>query len=175
MPMNDKIERNDKDTKRPPVRVLMVCLGNICRSPTAEAIFRHRVEQRGLSGYIEVDSAGTSDWHVGDPPDTRSIDAARRRNYDLGPLRARQATAADFHHFDYILAMDHANRRDLLAICPPGQENRLTLFLSHGSSVTEEVPDPYHDGQEGFENVLDLIEDACDHLIDRILEERPPA
>lgn len=163
------------DNSRTPVRVLMVCLGNICRSPTAEAVFRQRVEQKGLSDHIEVDSAGTSDWHVGEPPDRRSINAGRQRKYDLSPLRARQATAADFHRFDYVLAMDHANMRDLLAICPPGHENRLSLFLSHGSDATEEVPDPYHAGQEGFETVLDLIEDACDNLIDRIIAERPPA
>lgn len=163
------------DKQHAPVRVLMVCLGNICRSPTAEAIFRKRVELKGLSEHIEVDSAGTSDWHIDAPPDSRSIAAARQRDYDLSPLRARQVSAADFHDFDYILAMDHANMRDLLAICPSGHEKRLSLFLSHSLDPMEEVPDPYQGGPEGFEHVLDLVEETCDRLIERILKERPPA
>lgn len=154
-----------------PVSVLMVCLGNICRSPTAEAVFRAQLGARGLMDAIHVDSAGTSDWHIGDAPDSRSQRAAAMRGYDLSMLKGRQVQHKDFEIFDYILAMDHSNYRDLLRICPPGLEHRVSLFLSHGDSNSPEVPDPYNCGPEGFELVLDLVENACNGLLDKIIRE----
>ena len=155
-----------------PVKVLMVCLGNICRSPTAEAVFRSRVQGSGLEQHIVVDSAGTSDWHVGHPPDRRSIRAAALRNYDLQGLRGRQVRRSDFEEFHYILAMDQANYRDLLRICPPALKERVSMFLSHGSQGVIDVPDPYHANEDGFEYVLDLVEDASDGLLQLIVEEQ---
>jgi protein-tyrosine phosphatase len=140
------------------VRVLMVCLGNICRSPTAEAVLRHQVAAAGLDDFIEVDSAGTSDWHQGDPPYARSIRAAAERRYDLSPLRARQVRPEDFHEFDYILAMDRQNLSRLQDLCPGGCRAQVQLFLESGAAGHEEVPDPYSGGREGFELVLDLVE-----------------
>lgn len=151
-----------------PVNVLMVCLGNICRSPTAEAVFRAQVATRGLDASIQVDSAGTSDWHIGGAPDPRSQQAAAVRNYDLSSLQARQVQVEDFETFDYILAMDQSNYRDLLSICPPQEAHRVSLFLSHGDSNLIEVPDPYNSGPEGFELVLDLVENTCSSLLDEI-------
>jgi protein-tyrosine phosphatase len=153
--------------KRPagPVRVLMVCLGNICRSPTAEAVFRHQVCAAGLQTRIEVDSAGTSDWHRGEAPDPRSIRAAAARSYDLGGLRARPVEFDDFERFDYILAMDQQNLRDLKQRCPEQFRDKLGLFLDYGTSGRREVPDPYDAGRESFELVLDLAEAASAALL----------
>lgn len=150
------------------VRVVMVCLGNICRSPTAEAMFRQRAEHAGLAHLIEVDSSGTSDWHIGEAPDRRSQQAAKRRGYDLSTLRGRQAIAEDFDQFDYVLAMDEQNLRHLQRMCPEDYKGQLALFLDYGSSAVREVPDPYHGGSEGFETVLDLIEDASEGLLEDI-------
>jgi protein-tyrosine phosphatase len=152
------------------IRVLMVCLGNICRSPTAEAVFRARVEAAGLAGLIEVDSAGTSDWHVGDPPHPPSIEAAARRGYDLRPLRARQVKREDFETFHHVLAMDRQNLADLRRLCPPGREERLWLFLSHGTQGREEVPDPYGLHEAVYTEVLDLVEDASDGLLRHLID-----
>ncbi len=154
----------------PRIRVLMVCLGNICRSPTAEAVLRHQVAAAGLEEFIEVDSAGTGDWHAGDPPDPRSIRAAARRQYDLSALRARQVRAQDFEDFDYILAMDRQNLRNLEALCPGDCRAKLRLFLSDGATGRHEVPDPYNSGSEGFELVLDLVECACAAFLQEICE-----
>lgn len=148
-----------------PVRILMVCLGNICRSPTAEAVFRAQVEAAGLGDVIGVDSAGTSDWHLGETPDLRSMEAAADRLYDLRSLRARQVTALDFEEFDHILAMDRLNLEYLQKLCPLGYEHKLELFLTYGSTGWEEVPDPYNSSDEGFELVLDLVETACQDLL----------
>lgn len=151
------------------VKVLFVCLGNICRSPTAEGVFRDLVQQQGLSGKIKTDSAGTGSWHVGKEPDGRAQKAALRRGYDLSDLRARQAKPKDFMEFDYVLAMDRSNYGDLQQICPPGYEDRLHMFLSFGEECTEdEVPDPYYGGPAGFDYVLDLVEDASEGLIKEI-------
>lgn len=147
------------------VRVLMVCLGNICRSPTAEAVLRHQVVAAGLEDFIEVDSAGTGDWHCGDPPDPRTLRAAARRRYDLGALRARQVTARDFAEFDYIFATDRQNLAALRALCPPGTEHKLGLFLQYGATGLDEVPDPYYSGHDDFELVLDLAETASAALL----------
>ncbi|MBC6907184.1 low molecular weight phosphotyrosine protein phosphatase [Saccharophagus sp. K07] len=157
-----------------PTHVLMVCLGNICRSPTAQGVFEHRVRQRGLEHLIVVDSAGTSGWHIGEPPDPRSSRAARTRGYDLTSQRGRQVTVADFQQFDYILAMDEQNLRALQALAPKDYPGHLGLFLDFSEQKAyREVPDPYHGGSEGFELVLDLIEDAADGLLQHILAKRP--
>jgi protein-tyrosine phosphatase len=150
-------------------RVLFVCLGNICRSPTAHGVFEGMLEARGLTREIEVDSCGTGDWHAGQPPDGRATAEARARGYDLGQLRARQVCAADFDHFDYILAMDNQNLADLRAMCPAHFEGRLDLFLDYASETgISEVPDPYYGGEEGFTQVLDLVEAAGEGLLREI-------
>ncbi len=155
------------------VRVLFVCLGNICRSPTAEGMFRALVACEGLAEKIAIDSAGTGAWHVGDAPDRRMQAAAGRRGVDLSTLRARQATAGDFDHFDYVLAMDAQNHRDLKNICPRGQEDRLHLFLDFAPETRRsDVPDPYYGGPQGFEEVLDLVEAASRGLLVHIRETR---
>jgi len=148
------------------VKVLFVCLGNICRSPTAEGVFRQVVEQAGLLDDIEIDSAGTHAYHVGAPPDARAQDAARRRGIDLGSLRGRQARRHDIERFDYILAMDKENLQNLLSICPAGLESKVRLFLEFAPGRPErEVPDPYFGGDQGFERVLDMIEEAAEGLL----------
>lgn len=148
------------------VRVLFVCLGNICRSPTAEGVFRMTVQRAGLLEHIEIDSAGTHAYHIGEPPDARAQEAARRRGIDLSGLHGRKAIRADFERFDYLLAMDKENYQNLMAICPPGQENKVRLFLEFAPHRPErEVPDPYFGGDAGFERVLDMIEEASAGLL----------
>lgn len=148
------------------VRVLFVCMGNICRSPTAEGVFRQVVEQAGLLEQIEIDSAGTHDYHIDEPPDRRAQAAARQRGIDLSQLRGRQATPVDFERFDYILAMDRENFVQLQSICPAGQELKLRLFLEFAPDRPErEVPDPYFGGDSGFERVLDMVEEAAHGLL----------
>jgi protein-tyrosine phosphatase len=154
-------------------RVLFVCLGNICRSPTAEAVFRDCVERAGLEDSFDVDSAGTGDWHVGGSPDARMQDHARRRGFDLSELRARQATIEDFHAFDWIVAMDRTNHRELEALRPAGRGSRLELmsrfFPEHEAEL--DVPDPYYGGERGFERVLDLLEHGCACLLEALRAE----
>ena len=147
------------------IRVLMVCLGNICRSPTAHAVFDSLVEQAGLQHAIEVDSAGTGNWHIGEAPDKRAVAHGLERGYQLESLRARQVEQGDFTLFDYILAMDRNNLKDLKAQCPGDKQHKLSLLLDHAVSEHESVPDPYYAGPEGFTLVLDLVEDACGGLI----------
>ncbi|WP_043310046.1 low molecular weight protein-tyrosine-phosphatase [Pseudomonas sp. ML96] len=147
------------------MRVLFVCMGNICRSPTAEGVFRHRLAQAGLHELVTVDSAGTGDWHVGKAPDGRSSQAALTRGYDLSSLRARQVQREDFHGFDLILAMDHDNLARLQALRPATGGAELDLFLRRYQLALDEVPDPYYGGADGFEQVLDLIEQASDALL----------
>lgn len=147
------------------MRVLFVCLGNICRSPTAEAVLRQRLQQAGLAERIEVDSAGTGDWHVGKAPDPRTQEAASRRGYDLSGLRGRQVCADDFSRFDLVLAMDGANLRDLQRMRPAQAQGELDLYLRRYDLAVDEVPDPYYGGTEGFEQVLDLLEQASDALL----------
>ncbi len=155
------------------VRVLFVCLGNICRSPTAEGVMRALVEREGLAHAIEVDSAGTADYHVDEAPDPRTVEHARRRGYDLSPLRGRQVERRDFEHFDLILAMDRANRANLLKVCPPERRDRVRMMLEFASaSGRDEVPDPYYGGPEGFDHVLDLVEDACAGVLAHLRSER---
>jgi len=148
------------------ISVLFCCMGNICRSPTAEAVFRSRVEEAGLAQQILIDSVGTHDYHIGNPPDLRTQRAASQRGYDMSGLSGRQVEVADFTRFDYVLAMDNANMAILQRLCPLPQRDRLGLFLQYASSHRErEVPDPYYGGEDGFERVLDMVEDAAKGLL----------
>ncbi|MBB4862455.1 protein-tyrosine phosphatase [Pseudomonas nitritireducens] len=150
------------------MKVLFVCLGNICRSPTAEGVFRHKVREAGLEERIEIDSAGTGDWHIGKAPDARTRAAALRRGYDLSSLRARQVSVADFSRYDLVLAMDHANLRDLKSLRGSSGKAELDLFLRRYDLEVDEVPDPYYGGEDGFEQVLDLVERGCDGLLTEV-------
>ncbi len=150
------------------VSVLFVCLGNICRSPSAEGVFRKVVEQAGLSDQVRIDSCGTGNWHVGKSPDNRAQQAAARRGIDIGGLRARQFAPSDLEDFDYVLVMDHANLRDVKEVWQRHGGNEPELFLSYGTSDELEVPDPYYGGHQGFEIVLDLIQEASEGLLENI-------
>lgn len=153
----------------PTISVLFVCLGNICRSPTGEGVFRALVEKEGLGERFRIDSAGTAAFHIGEPPDGRSQTAALRRGIDLSGQQARKVRGDDFSRFDYILAMDAENHTNLLAICPPGEEKRVRLLLDFApGGEGESVPDPYYARGNGFEVVLDLIELATVGLLDDI-------
>ncbi len=155
--------------RRHKVAVLFVCMGNICRSPTAEGVFRRLLEQQDMTDLVEVDSAGTHDYHLGQPPDARAQRAARQRGIGLAELRARQARAEDFRRFDYVLAMDRENLRLLSALCPPGYEQRLRLLMDFAPDLgLREVPDPYYGGSSGFDRVLDLVEAAAEGLLEDI-------
>ncbi len=155
------------------VNVLFVCLGNICRSPTADGIFQKLVSDAGLTKRIKVDSAGTANWHQGRAPDPRTVAAAAKRGFDLSVLRARAVKHSDFDEFDYILAMDEENLADLRSLKPADYTGHLGLFLAFGSQQKyREVPDPYHGGSEGFELVLDLVEDAASGLLKSIQEKK---
>ncbi len=150
-------------------KVLFVCMGNICRSPTAEAVFRHYVEMEGLADVIHIDSAGTHDYHIGEPPDSRTQRAAMQRGYDMSALRGRQVEASDFVRFDYVLAMDEANLSILENLRPNDAKGHLGLFLEFAERYNaREVPDPYFGGADGFEHVLDLVEDAAYGLLRHI-------
>jgi len=152
------------------VSVVFVCLGNICRSPTAEGVFRAQVAERGLDKFIHIDSSGTSDWHIGQPPDSRASAEASKRGFDISMLRARQATSSDFSKFDFVIAMDNENYTNLSMLANPEQQARLHLFLDFANNVNEsEVPDPYFGSTGGFPHVLDLIENASDGLLDHIV------
>lgn len=155
----------------PVVSVLFCCLGNICRSPTAHGVFQSLVERRGLSDHIHIDSAGTGDWHIGKPPDQRSAAAAAGRGYALDHLRARQVSGKDFNDFDLVLAMDRENLRNLQALCPPEFSGELALFLSYAPAAgVDEVPDPYYGGEDGFAQVLDLVEQAAEGLLAALID-----
>jgi protein-tyrosine phosphatase len=145
-------------------RILFVCLGNICRSPTAEGVMRRLVREAGLEDEIEIDSAGTGGWHVGAAPDKRASEAARRRGTDLAGA-ARRFDPADFDRFDLILAMDAENRRDLLALAPDDKARAKVRMFRPGDL---DVPDPYYSGDDGFEEVLDLVEEAARELLQEI-------
>lgn len=146
--------------------ILMCCMGNICRSPTAEGVLRAKLQAAGLSDRVELDSAGTHDYHVGRPPDARSQRAALQRGYDLSALRARQVGVADFDRFDLVLAMDLANMAALRRLHPDVSPDKLRLLMSFAvRHRVDEVPDPYYGEGDGFEHVLDYIEDACDGVI----------
>ena len=147
-------------------RILFICMGNICRSPTAEGVFRAMVANENLNHRIESDSAGTHGYHIGSPPDPRAIAAAEARGYDLKPLRARRIDPGDFNLFDLVLAMDAENRAALQRICPADRNDRIKLFLDFAPDLkTREVPDPYYGGRKDFEFVLDLAEAGSKGLI----------
>ncbi|MES9855495.1 MAG: low molecular weight protein-tyrosine-phosphatase [Sedimenticola sp.] len=153
------------------IKVLFVCMGNICRSPTAHGVFQGMVEREGLIEQIEVDSAGTHAYHVGNPPDNRAQQTALDRGFDLSGQRARQATSEDFLRFDYILAMDRDNYANLAAISPGGEMRaELKLFMDFASRFFKkrEVPDPYYGGDQGFEKVFDMVEEASLGLLAEI-------
>lgn len=156
-----------------PVRILFVCLGNICRSPSAEGVVRAQIEQQGLESMIQVDSAGTAAWHIGKSPDPRAVDSASARGYSMAALKARQVSEDDFDQFDYILAMDSDNLSALESIKPQhfgGHLGMLLDFLPEQSPLNSyaEVPDPYYGGGKGFELVLDLIESAGTTLLQQV-------
>ncbi|WP_075185237.1 low molecular weight protein-tyrosine-phosphatase [Teredinibacter haidensis] len=154
-------------------RVLFVCLGNICRSPTAHGFFRDLVACEGLDHIIDVDSAGTSGWHIGEMPDKRAVEASLSRGCDLSHLRGREFVANDFSTFDYILAMDNDNLRAMAAMKPDNYSGVLSLFLDFSSQKGySEVPDPYYGGAKGFQTVLDLVEDGCKGLLQHIKQNR---
>jgi protein-tyrosine phosphatase len=158
------------------VSVLVVCTGNICRSPTGEGVLRELARARGLADRIEVASAGTHDYHVGDCPDARTLKHAKKRGYDLSAQRAMQVSREDFHRFDYILAMDRGHLRILKALAPAGAKARLGLFLDASARWKgEDVPDPYYGDAQGFEQVLDMVEEAAARWLDRIEAELDPS
>ncbi|HYH20527.1 MAG TPA: low molecular weight protein-tyrosine-phosphatase [Azospirillum sp.] len=155
------------------VKVLFVCTGNICRSPTAEGVFRALVREAGLDGRIATDSAGTHDYHVGEAPDRRSQAAAKRRGVDLSDLRARRVTVDDFRRFDYVLAMDQGHLEQLQRMAPPDSTAEVRLFMDYAPDAPRrEVPDPYYGDGSHFDEVLDLVEAASRGLLERIRRER---
>lgn len=157
--------------------VLMICMGNICRSPTAEGVLRHLVREAGLEPRVFIDSAGTLDYHAGSPPDERSQRHAARRGYDLSSLRARQVHLRDFERFDLVLAMDWQNLQELLELCPPAHHHKLRRLMEFApAGLGEVVEDPYYGGHDGFERVLDHVEQACRGVLNHVsaaLEEAP--
>ncbi len=153
-------------------RILFVCMGNICRSPTAEGVFRHLVEEGGLSDDIEIDSAGTHAYHVNEPPDRRATAAAQRRGYSLTEIRARRVLDMDFERFDYIIAMDRDNVERLVEQADVEHHDKVRLFLDFANAQEDEVPDPYYGGAAGFERVLDLVEDASRGLLEMLRNSR---
>ncbi len=147
------------------MKVLFVCMGNICRSPTAEGVFRKITQSGPIAGLVDIDSAGTHGYHEGSPPDPRAIAHAAKRGYDISGLRAREVSPSDFERFDYIIAMDELNRRHLQSICPTRLKHKIELLLDYGGEVDEyEVPDPYYGSPKDFELALDLIEAGCEGL-----------
>lgn len=152
--------------------ILFVCLGNICRSPVAEGVFRQKAAESNLLDQLVIESAGTAGWHVGKAPDSRMMAAANARGYDLSELRARQATEADFEKFDHILAMDEDNLYDLQDLDPGTGKANLSLFLEYAPSLkSKEVPDPYYGERDGFDHVIDLVEQASEGLLAQIKSE----
>lgn len=150
------------------INVLFVCMGNICRSPTAHGVFESLVQNAGLSTRISVDSAGTHAWHIGKLPDARARDAALGRGYDLSGQRARQVTQQDFSAFEYVIAMDNSNIRELHSVAAGVNTDRISLLLSFDGKPQAEVPDPYYGDGDGFDVVLDLVEASCRGLLGEI-------
>ncbi|EJG1189477.1 low molecular weight phosphotyrosine protein phosphatase [Vibrio parahaemolyticus] len=147
-------------------RILVVCMGNICRSPTGEAVLRAKAEELGVD--VDIDSAGTIGYHTGNTPDSRAMAAGKQRGYSFKGMRARQVSVQDFEDFDLVLASDKANLADLLDICPAEHRHKVSLFLSHSNSSYDEIPDPYYGGDDGFELVLDLIEEASVAVLQKL-------
>ena len=154
------------------ISVLFVCMGNICRSPTAQGVFERLVADNELASVIQIDSAGTHAYHIGECPDERASAAALKRGVDLSSQQARRVSPEDFQAFDYVIAMDSSNFGDLASNCPPEHEAKLRLFMEFASGMeTDEVPDPYYGGTTGFERVLDLIEEASAGLLAEIRQQ----
>ena len=151
-----------------PISVLFVCMGNICRSPTAEGVFRHVVAEAGLADLFDIDSAGTHAYHVGEPPDKRAQQAAARRGFSLADIRARRVAAEDFERFHHIIVMDRDNLALLHEQAGADQRAKIRLFLEYTAGPETEVPDPYYGGATGFERVLDLVEDASRGLLEAL-------
>ncbi|HAS6681724.1 TPA: low molecular weight phosphotyrosine protein phosphatase [Vibrio parahaemolyticus] len=147
-------------------RILVVCMGNICRSPTGEAVLRAKAKELGVD--VDIDSAGTIGYHTGNTPDSRAMAAGKQRGYSFKGMRARQVSVQDFEDFDLVLAADKANLADLLDICPTEHRHKVSLFLSHSNSSYDEIPDPYYGGDDGFELVLDLIEEASVAVLQKL-------
>ncbi|ELZ7199164.1 low molecular weight phosphotyrosine protein phosphatase [Vibrio parahaemolyticus] len=147
-------------------RILVVCMGNICRSPTGEAVLRAKAKELGVD--VDIDSAGTIGYHTGNTPDSRAMAAGKQRGYSFKGMRARQVSVQDFEDFDLVLAADKANLADLLDICPAEHRHKVSLFLSHSNSSYDETPDPYYGGDDGFELVLDLIEEASVAVLQKL-------
>ncbi|WP_273980680.1 low molecular weight protein-tyrosine-phosphatase [Vibrio parahaemolyticus] len=147
-------------------RILVVCMGNICRSPTGEAVLRAKAKELGVD--VNIDSAGTIGYHTGNTPDSRAMAAGKQRGYSFKGMRARQVSVQDFEDFDLVLAADKANLADLLDICPAEHRHKVSLFLSHSNSSYDEIPDPYYGGDDGFELVLDLIEEASVTVLQKL-------
>ncbi|QSN60281.1 MULTISPECIES: low molecular weight protein-tyrosine-phosphatase [unclassified Caballeronia] len=157
------------------IAICFVCLGNICRSPSAEAVMRELVERARLADRIVIDSAGTGDWHIGQPPDERAQRAAKKRGYDLSALRGRQVAAADFARFDLFIVMDDANAAALTSVCPPEYRDKIRLLMEFATrDDSRVVVDPYFGGDEGFERVLDQCEDACEGLLNALRAQLRP-
>jgi protein-tyrosine phosphatase len=153
---------------RQQVSVLVVCTGNICRSPTGEGVLRHLAEKRGLADKVKVASAGTHDYHVGECPDPRTVRHARKRGYDLSAQRAQQLSREHFHEYDYILAMDRGHMRIIRGMAPKEGKARIGMFLEASARWRgEDVPDPYYGGVEDFERVLDMVEEAAERWLER--------
>ena len=170
-----RVVGKSEPAKVPARRVLFVCMGNICRSPTAEGMFRKLLAERAPDLDVLVDSAGTHNYHAGHPPDPRAVRAAERRGIDLTALRARPVTDRDFEHFELVLAMDQLNRHTLLERAPPEYHGRIRLFLEFAPQLGRlDVPDPYYGGSTGFEYVLDLVEEAGAGLIEHLKTTPPP-
>ena len=168
----DRSNIGDADKEQKRVGVLFVCMGNICRSPIAEGVFRRLAAQRGLINRLRIDSAGTHDYHCGEPPDRRAIQYARRRRYEIEKLRARKVSVEDFSSFDWIVAMDRTNLRELEALRPADYQGHLGLLLDFAPEMgVREVPDPYYGSLEGFDRVLDLVEPAIAGLLERVAAE----
>ncbi len=154
-------------------KLLFICLGNICRSPMAEGVFRRVIEQEGVADRFEIDSAGLGDWHIGQAPDTRAQAAAAGRDMDISTQCARQVAIEDFHRFDLLLAMDRNNLAELKQLAPAGTENKLRQFLDYAPHLGAiDVPDPFFGGAEGFDHALDLIEAASEGLLDSLIGNR---
>ena len=163
------------DTSTVSTRILMVCTGNICRSPTAEGVLRAKLQRAGLQAQVLVESAGTQGFHSNEPPDARAVRAAAQRGYQIGNLRARPMRPEDFATFDWLLAMDQSHMDWMLKHAPPQAAGRIALLmpLARQHLGTQEVPDPYYGGPAGFEHVLDLLEDACEGVVDRLRAGQP--
>lgn len=156
-----------------PIRVLFVCMGNICRSPAGEGIMKRQIRERGLEDRFEIDSCGTGAWHVGNPADRRMRAAAKNRGFDLDSV-ARQLQADDLERFDYLLAADRSNLSDIVSLDRDGRyrDKAHLMLATHTDADEDEVPDPYYGGDAGFEHVLDLLEVACERWVDRMLAEQ---